>query len=53
VTRVAPSTRPAPHFRCRRWRGRDHFGPVWGLLHAAKVRFDPDLLLTPGYEIFA
>jgi FAD/FMN-containing dehydrogenase len=32
---------------------RDHFGPVWGLLREAKERFDPDLLLTPGYEIFA
>jgi FAD/FMN-containing dehydrogenase len=32
---------------------RDHFGPMWGLLREAKERFDPDLLLTPGYEIFA
>lgn len=32
---------------------RDHLGPVYGPLHEAKERFDPDMLLTPGYEIFA
>jgi FAD/FMN-containing dehydrogenase len=32
---------------------RHHFGPAFGLLQAAKQRFDPDLLLTPGYEVFA
>ena len=32
---------------------RDHFGPASGLLREAKERFDPDMLLTPGYEIFA
>jgi FAD/FMN-containing dehydrogenase len=32
---------------------RHHFGPAFGLLQAAKQRFDPDLVLTPGYEIFA
>ena len=31
---------------------RDHFGPAYGLLREAKERFDPDMLLTPGYEIF-
>ena len=31
---------------------RDHFGPAYGLLHETKERFDPDMLLTPGYEIF-
>ena len=32
---------------------RDHFGPVSGVLREVKERFDPDMLLTPGYEIFA
>jgi FAD/FMN-containing dehydrogenase len=32
---------------------RDHFGPLFELLCEAKERFDPDVLLTPGYEIFA
>jgi FAD/FMN-containing dehydrogenase len=32
---------------------RDQFGPVFGLLREAKERFDPDMLVTPGYEIFA
>jgi len=32
---------------------RDHFGPVFGSLREAKERFDPDVLLTPGYEVFA
>ena len=31
---------------------RDHFGPLFELLCEAKERFDPDMLLTPGYEIF-
>ena len=32
---------------------RDHFGPAYGLLRETKERFDPGVLLTPGYEIFA
>ena len=31
---------------------RDHFGPAFGRLDAAKQRFDPGNVLTPGYEIF-
>lgn len=31
---------------------RDHFGPVFERLHRAKQKFDPDMILTPGYEIF-
>jgi hypothetical protein len=31
---------------------RDHFGPLFELLCEAKERFDPDMLLTPGYEMF-
>jgi hypothetical protein len=31
---------------------RDHFGPVFGLLAGAKRRYDPQRILTPGYEVF-
>jgi cytokinin dehydrogenase len=31
---------------------KDHFGPQWPLLHEAKRRYDPDNLLTPGYNLF-
>jgi cytokinin dehydrogenase len=31
---------------------RRHFGPVWPFLVAAKYRFDPDNVLTPGQGIF-
>ena len=31
---------------------RDHFGPAFGHLDAAKQQYDPDEILTPGYEIF-
>jgi cytokinin dehydrogenase len=31
---------------------KDHFGPGWALLDAAKQRFDPNHTLTPGYEMF-
>jgi cytokinin dehydrogenase len=34
----------------RQW--RDHFGPAFARLKAAKQRFDPDNTLTPGYEVF-
>jgi FAD/FMN-containing dehydrogenase len=30
----------------------DHFGPKWPLLREARRRYDPDNLLTPGYNIF-
>ena len=30
---------------------RDHFGPAFGQLEAAKQRYDPDRILTPGYDI--
>jgi cytokinin dehydrogenase len=32
---------------------REHFGSAFGLLHDAKRKFDPDVILTPGYEIFS
>ena len=31
---------------------RRHFGSAWMLLSEAKQRFDPDHVLTPGYELF-
>jgi cytokinin dehydrogenase len=31
---------------------RDHFGPAFGQLDAAKQQYDPDEILTPGHEIF-
>jgi FAD/FMN-containing dehydrogenase len=31
---------------------RDHFGSAFGQLMAAKQRYDPDAILTPGYPIF-
>jgi hypothetical protein len=31
---------------------RLHFGPVWSALAAAKRRYDPDHILTPGQGIF-
>ena len=34
----------------REW--RDHFGSAFGQLDAAKQQYDPDEILTPGYEIF-
>jgi cytokinin dehydrogenase len=32
---------------------RQHFGPLWPHVEAAKRRFDPDHILTPGLHIFA
>lgn len=37
-------------FSRRQW--RDHLGPAFAQLEAAKCRFDPDNTLTPGYEVF-
>jgi cytokinin dehydrogenase len=31
---------------------KDHFGSTWPLLNAAKERYDPGHVLTPGYELF-
>ncbi|WP_345610749.1 FAD-binding protein [Pseudonocardia adelaidensis] len=31
---------------------REHFGPAFERLRAAKEAFDPDHVLTPGYEVF-
>jgi FAD/FMN-containing dehydrogenase len=31
---------------------RDHFGAAFGQLAAAKQQYDPNEILTPGYEIF-
>jgi FAD/FMN-containing dehydrogenase len=32
------------------WHG--HFGSAWELLRDAKQKFDPEHVLTPGYELF-
>ncbi|MFG2040387.1 FAD-binding protein [Dactylosporangium sp. NPDC048998] len=32
---------------------RRHFGPHWATLRAAKLRFDPDGILTPGQGFFS
>lgn len=37
-------------FRRADW--RDHYGPVWPRLRAAKERYDPRGILTPGHGIF-
>jgi FAD/FMN-containing dehydrogenase len=31
---------------------KDHLGSAWPRLHAAKLRYDPGNLLTPGYNVF-
>ena len=31
---------------------RKHFGPAFDRLSEAKQTFDPDHVLTPGYEVF-
>jgi cytokinin dehydrogenase len=31
---------------------REHFGSAFDRLRAAKQTFDPDHVLTPGYEVF-
>jgi cytokinin dehydrogenase len=28
----------------------EHFGPMWPVVRRAKERFDPELILTPGYQ---
>jgi FAD/FMN-containing dehydrogenase len=32
---------------------RQHFGPHWEALVAAKRRYDPDRVLTPGQGFFS
>ncbi len=43
---------PVSAFSLSRRQWRDHFGPAFGQLKAAKRRFDPENTLTPGYEVF-
>jgi hypothetical protein len=31
---------------------KDHLGPMWSSLSAAKRRYDPGNVLTPGYNVF-
>ena len=41
----------APERTPEEW--RDHYGAEWPRLTAAKARFDPDGVLTPGPGLFA
>ena len=43
---------PVSAFPMSQGEWRDHFGSAFGQLDAAKQRFDPAKILTPGYEIF-
>jgi len=43
---------PVSAFPMSKGEWRDHFGLAFGQLDAAKRRYDPDEVLTPGYEIF-
>jgi FAD/FMN-containing dehydrogenase len=43
---------PVSAFPLSKGEWRDHFGPAFGPLDAAKRQYDPDAILTPGYEIF-
>jgi cytokinin dehydrogenase len=43
---------PVSAFPMSRRDWRQHFGPVFHLLHDAKRTYDPGHILTPGYEIF-
>jgi cytokinin dehydrogenase len=43
---------PVSAFPMSREDWRKHFGTSWELLCDAKRGFDPERMLTPGYEIF-
>jgi len=43
---------PVSAFPMSKGEWRDHFGSAFGPLDAAKQQYDPDKILTPGYEIF-
>jgi FAD/FMN-containing dehydrogenase len=43
---------PVSAFPMSKGEWRDHFGSAFGQLAAAKQQYDPDEILTPGYEIF-
>ena len=43
---------PVSAFSLSRRQWRDHFGPAFAQLEAAKRRFDPGHTLSPGYDIF-
>ena len=43
---------PVSAFPMSRTDWRNHFGSSFNLLDAAKNRYDPNDLLTPGYEVF-
>ena len=43
---------PVSAFPISKGEWRDHFGSAFGQLDAAKRHYDPDEILTPGYDIF-
>ena len=43
---------PVSAFAMSKGEWRDHFGSAFGQLDAAKRQYDPDEVLTPGYEVF-
>ncbi len=43
---------PVSAFPMSKGEWRDHFGSAFGQMDAAKQQYDPDEILTPGYEIF-
>ena len=43
---------PVSAFPMSKSEWHDHFGSAFGQLDAAKQQYDPDKILTPGYEIF-
>jgi Cytokinin dehydrogenase 1, FAD and cytokinin binding len=52
VTAGGGTLDPVSALPLRRREWRDHLGPAFAQLHAAKQSFDPRNTLTPAYEIF-
>lgn len=52
VRDVGGTLYPVSAFPMSRHDWRRHFGPTYTLLSDAKRKFDPDGVLTPGYEVF-
>jgi cytokinin dehydrogenase len=52
VRRAGGTLYPVSAFPMSRRDWRRHFGPAFNRLRDAKRRYDPDDVLTPGYEVF-
>jgi FAD/FMN-containing dehydrogenase len=52
VTATGSTVYPVSALPMSKGEWRDHFGSAFGQLDAAKQQYDPDEILTPGYEIF-